>query len=200
MLPTGVTQSPPLPLDGQVRNRLAGVLEMRIPSVKIYTNPAADQVAQQYGADAVTFGRSILFRTGRYEPETPRGLGLLGHELTHAAQPRMPPAVPPAPGAAQAEAQEETLALRNEQRVLNQLTVLPGVPAAASSAPVAAKAPPPTMAAGRAAASDRAVGDAGEPGPPEPRIRLSAAQLRQIRDDVYRDLLDRLRTEFERGG
>lgn len=197
-LPAGVIQSPPLRLDGQVRDRLAGVLEMRIPAVKIYTNQAADQVARQHKADAVTFGDRILFRAGRYEPETPRGLGLLGHELIHASRTRTPSAGPP-PVATQAAEQEEALALRNEQRILNQLAVFAAVPAAGNRNAPAAQAPPPNAAAGRAAASDRTVGIAGGPGPPDPILKLSGNQLRQIKDDVYRDLLDRLRTEFEQG-
>jgi len=200
-LPTGVTQSPPLRLDGEVRKFIAGILEMRIPAVKIHTNQAADQVARQLGADAVTFGERILFRAGRYEPETPRGLGLLGHELTHAARAGFRPVDPST--AAESRTQEETLALRNEQRILNQLA---GYPAAAPVAGIGAPSasdPLPKIAAGHPAASDRAVSGAAGPSPPEPMMQtmqLSVTQLRQIKDDVYRDLMERLRTEFERGG
>ena len=35
---------------------------------------------------AVTFGRSIYFVQGHYEPSTPYGLGLIAHELVHVGQ------------------------------------------------------------------------------------------------------------------
>ncbi len=35
---------------------------------------------------AVVLGRTIYFRAGAYQPNTKRGVDLLGHELTHVSQ------------------------------------------------------------------------------------------------------------------
>ena len=53
---------------------------------RIHTDVAADRIARGLGADAVTLGRDIFFRAGRFDTQTPRGLALLAHELTHVAQ------------------------------------------------------------------------------------------------------------------
>lgn len=181
------------------------MLDIRIPAVKIYANQAADQVARRFHADAVAFGDSILFRSGRYEPSTARGLGLLGHELTHAAQARMRSAGPAAfdmPDTPEGAALAESTALANERRILNRLS---GSPAPGQtgmfstpgsfSAPRAPAAKPPAV---QTAATDRAV--AGDTVTHDPMDSFPSAQLQQIKDAVYRDLMERLRTEFERGG
>jgi hypothetical protein len=54
--------------------------------VRIHTDVAAHRVAAALGADAVTLGREIFFRSGRFDPHSPRGLALVAHELTHVAQ------------------------------------------------------------------------------------------------------------------
>jgi hypothetical protein len=204
-LPGAVTQSLPLRLEEPVRTLMAGMLDMRIPAVKIYTNQAADQVARRFRADAVAYEDCILFRSGRFEPATARGLGLLGHELTHAAQARMrstDPSMPDTPGAA---TQAESMALANEQRILHRLSGYPvpvpvpvpeGRTSGVFSAPQVSAAKPQAL---QTAATDRAV-TAGDATMPNPMFQLSSAQLRQIKDSVYRDLMERLRTEFERGG
>ena len=35
---------------------------------------------------AVVLGETIYFRAGYYQPNTPQGVILLGHEITHVAQ------------------------------------------------------------------------------------------------------------------
>jgi len=37
-------------------------------------------------AGAMTFGRNVLFRAGRYDPETASGLALIAHESGHITQ------------------------------------------------------------------------------------------------------------------
>jgi Domain of unknown function (DUF4157) len=182
-MPTGITHGLSLPLDAQVQKFLSGLLDFRIPAVKIHTNQAADQVARRFGADAVAWGDRLLFRSGRYEPATARGLALLGHELTHAAQAANPPKAP----GPETAAQEELLALANEQRILDHLTIhplrlaaqrqpaggMPGESPALRSLPAA----PPAV---HAAAIDRPLdGDIGRPPPPD---LFSERQLRQIKD------------------
>jgi hypothetical protein len=53
-------------LDSNLKNFLAGILNIRVPSVKIYANQASDTLARQYNADAVTYKDSIFFKTGKY--------------------------------------------------------------------------------------------------------------------------------------
>jgi hypothetical protein len=61
-------------------------LEASVRLSRIHTDVAADRIARGLGADAVTIGREIFFRAGRFDTQTPRGLALLAHELTHVAQ------------------------------------------------------------------------------------------------------------------
>jgi hypothetical protein len=200
-LPDAVTQSLPLRLEEPVRTLMAGMLDMRIPAVKIYTNQAADQVTRRFRADAVAYEDSILFRSGRFEPATARGLGLLGHELTHTVQARMRSTDPSTPNASEIATQAESLALANEQRILNRLSGYP-VPVPTdriSGGFPAPQGPAVKPRAVHAAATDRAV-TAGDAAMANPTAQLSSTQLRQIKDAVYRDLMEQLRTEFERGG
>ena len=45
-------------------------------------------IATRLGASAFTFGRDIFFADGRYQPDSPAGMELLAHELTHTIQQR----------------------------------------------------------------------------------------------------------------
>lgn len=60
----------------------------------------------------------------------------------------------------------------------------------------AAAAARPAPAAPRAALSERDLGPSIEPAAPS---ALTAGQVRQLKEEIYRDLLSRVRTEFERG-
>jgi len=183
-------------LDPRVQTRLAGLLQMHIPAVKLYVNHAADALVRKHRADALTYGDNILLRTDTYQPHTPAGLGLLGHELTHVQQAGK--GNPPRTRAGRT-AQEEA-ALHNERQILHQLTppwstlsapATPAAPIAQGGRPAWATAPSP-VAQPQAAADDRNVG--------QPARTLAEPQLQAIKDLVYRDLLQRIRTEFERGG
>ena len=63
---------------------------------------------------------------------------------------------------------------------------------------------PPSRAARRApapraASVDRGVAPAGDSDALSPAPELSAQQLGALKEAIYRDLMDRIRTEFERG-
>jgi hypothetical protein len=192
-LPPSVANSPSLPLGAPVRTYLTRALDLRIPAVRIYANQAADRVARQHRADAVTYGRNILFRAGKYDPSTRQGLSLLGHEVTHVAQEEQG-------STAQARygwVQTESAALQNEQSVLDRLDPKGAGPPIARP-PSAAL--PSLPAVPRTAATDRTVNDSDGRNTAPAAEGLTAAQLQQIKDAVYRDLMDRIRTEFERGG
>jgi hypothetical protein len=57
-------------------------------AVRIHTGPEARRLANRLGARAFTYGRHIFFNDGEYQPDTPAGLQLLAHELTHTIQQR----------------------------------------------------------------------------------------------------------------
>jgi peptidoglycan/xylan/chitin deacetylase (PgdA/CDA1 family) len=54
--------------------------------VRVHTDAAAAASADALDASAYTVGRDIVFGNSRYDPRSPRGLGLLAHELAHVAQ------------------------------------------------------------------------------------------------------------------
>jgi hypothetical protein len=186
-------------LDPHVQGYLAGLLDLRIPAVQIHTGQAADAAARRLNADAVSVGPSIMFRAGRFAPNSPSGLGLLGHELTHIAQ-----AEAAGPGGAPDRAslaREELAALENERRVLRLASGRPAVTAGLATLPQA-PAPPALRSTpvARAAAADRSVAPApAEGGATSPAPELTAQQLAALKDAIYRDLMDRIRTDFERG-
>jgi hypothetical protein len=199
MLPASVVHSPSLPLDPPVRTYLARALDIRIPQVRLYVNQAADQVTRQWQADAVTYGRNILFRTGKYDPATRLGLGLLGHELTHVAQEERANREPSRLPAPNTLVQAERDALQNEQWMLDRLSRPDtGIPTASVAGAGASRLSLPSSP--RTAASARPVSDADGLRASPAVSTLTAAQLQQLKDTIYRDLMDRIRTEFERGG
>jgi hypothetical protein len=56
--------------------------------VRIHTNAAAAQTAQDLNARAYTLGNDVVFDSGQYEPGSERGRRLMAHELTHVVQQR----------------------------------------------------------------------------------------------------------------
>jgi hypothetical protein len=56
--------------------------------VSMRRDASADRSARLLGAEAVAFGDQILFRDGRYDPQTGHGDALIAHELTHVAHQR----------------------------------------------------------------------------------------------------------------
>lgn len=54
--------------------------------VRVHTDAAAQQSAQDLNANAYTSGQNIVFGTNRFAPGTQEGQRLLAHELTHVVQ------------------------------------------------------------------------------------------------------------------
>lgn len=54
--------------------------------VRVHTGAKADESARAVNALAFTVGQDIVFRQGRYAPQTAAGRRLLAHELTHTIQ------------------------------------------------------------------------------------------------------------------
>ena len=79
-LPTG----PGRPLPDEVRGKMEAALGADFSAVRIHVGPEAPAI----GALAFTVGDTIVFAPGQYDPSTPRGQQILGHELAHVVQQR----------------------------------------------------------------------------------------------------------------
>lgn len=177
-----------------LQQHLERFLNLRLPRIEIRTTAQADRLTRRIGADAATADNTIFFRHGAYRPETPAGMALLAHEATHIAWQHGARAPSPL--------QEEPAALENERRLLAHRDALPMVPAPAApgAAPLApaagATAPAPPFV--RAASIDRALAEPDR-APKAAAGALSDTDIRALKADLYRMLLDKLRSEFERG-
>ncbi len=206
--PSWAAQSSPSVLEPGTRALLTRILRFDVPNVRLYPNASLGGIGGRPAVDALAYPDRVLFAPGRYDPASSTGLGLLGHELTHVARLRgqVPTGAQPRHLGGAAEEEE---ALRNERTVLRHF----GGPSAEAARPPAPLLELPTTtaqqpeqdhataAAPRAAVSDRDLSVPTEPGPSSRAApELSPAQLARLKDEVYRDLLARIRTEFERGG
>jgi len=72
----------PLPRD--VQQKMEKALGASFSDVRVHVGPEAASI----GAIAFTWGSDIHFAPGQYNPHTPHGQFLLGHELTHVVQQR----------------------------------------------------------------------------------------------------------------
>ncbi len=96
--------------------------------VPIHRGVQASRIADSHHADAVTTGGEVFVAAG-FSEETPEGLGLLAHELTHVARNRQPRFVPPIAATSSSrppvtfshdsgdDSNEESVALEVEQTV-----------------------------------------------------------------------------------
>jgi hypothetical protein len=78
-------------LTTETRARMEGGFGADFGSVRIHTDPGANELARDAGARAFTTGNDIYFRSGEYQPGTSAGDWLLAHELTHVVQQRTSP-------------------------------------------------------------------------------------------------------------
>lgn len=81
----------PLPLS--VRARLAPVMGRELGAVRLLRNAEAAAATAAAAADALALGDRVLLSPGQ-DLASPRGLGLLAHELTHVLRERDPDFVP----------------------------------------------------------------------------------------------------------
>ena len=79
-------RSPGQPLPSSVRNFFEPRFGADFSQVRVHTDAAAQQSAQDINANAYTVGPNIVFGRGRFAPETEGGRRLLAHELTHTLQ------------------------------------------------------------------------------------------------------------------
>lgn len=221
-------------LDSSLKDFLAGILNIRIPAVKIYANQASDELTKQFDADALTYENRIFFKAGKYNPRDRKGISLLGHELTHIAQIEIQDHNLTGPWRI-GYGFEEQEAIDNEKKVLRYLP---------STEPYSMNKKVPdqgffgnslkdyrfsseTYGSYESSASPNLSSDSfTNPNkyhtqvrtprtaltsrdlnlPSEPiadsnlAFQLSDQQFKLIKDDVYRDIMNRIRIEFERGG
>jgi Domain of unknown function (DUF4157) len=200
-LETKIEQSNYRILEPQVQNTFSRILNIRLPTVRIYANELADKLVNKYNADALTYPNKILFKSGKYSPQSRTGRALLGHELTHVAQLRgenQNTSLTP-------EAQE-TEALNNEQKLLHYYSspqTSRESPTPQTFSPITSYVKPnpsPTTQPQipKAALSSRDISLPTETNS-NSTFQFTEAQLNFIKEEVYRDLKNRLRVEFERG-
>ncbi len=72
----------PLQIQSELSNRFGADLG----EVRVHAGPRASQLANAFGANALTVGKDIYFNENRFAPDKPEGRRLIAHELTHAAQ------------------------------------------------------------------------------------------------------------------
>lgn len=206
------------PLPADVRGRLREVAGPGADALRVHHDSAADITARAHRADAVTTGRDVHIRDGRFRPDEPAGFALLAHEAAHvtALLGQGGAARPAAAGGLETE-EETALAREQAARDLfpdaarNATPAAPAVTArfpagpaprhAAPSAPPFPPGSPPGAAqaqaspAGPAAAAYPMTAPADrDPPRPEP------FDIEDLRRKLIRDLMRQLRTEFERGG
>lgn len=63
-----------------------GAVQLYRDRARIHNDTEGSEVAEFFGARAITRGRDIFFARGEYQPHNPTGSRLLAHELTHVAQ------------------------------------------------------------------------------------------------------------------
>jgi hypothetical protein len=54
--------------------------------VRVHLDQRADRITRDVGAQALTFGRDVFFRSDSYRPQSAAGRSLIHHELAHARQ------------------------------------------------------------------------------------------------------------------
>lgn len=85
--------APPTPLADSARRFLEPLLGFDPSEFAVHRDPTADRIAWAYRADGVNIGEAVFLAAGQQDGD-PRTLGLLAHELTHAARRREPRFVP----------------------------------------------------------------------------------------------------------
>jgi hypothetical protein len=72
------------PLPGAVQQKMESFFGTSFADVRVHVGPQASAI----GALAFTQGSNLYFAQGQYNPHTPQGQQILGHELTHVVQQR----------------------------------------------------------------------------------------------------------------
>jgi outer membrane protein OmpA-like peptidoglycan-associated protein len=76
------------PLEPGVRREMEARLGEDFSGVRVHSGPEAAESARAAGAHAYAVGEELTFGAGQLAPDTPRGAGLLEHELGHVVEQR----------------------------------------------------------------------------------------------------------------
>jgi Domain of unknown function (DUF4157) len=185
------------PVPAGVRDQLRPVLGPGVDLARVHADARSDAFARAQQADAVTVGPDVYFRSGSFAPQSPRGLGLLAHELSHVTDGGRP-------DAEQARARPEGARQEEERaRAVEQRFARPSVSPLAAQAYAAPARPPAAAPAAAAsgmessrpmrAAADRPAAD------PAPSAATAAPNFDRLRQSLLRDIMSQIRVEFERG-
>lgn len=179
-------------LSGLTREHLRQLLGRGAEELRVHEGSDADRFSRQNRADAVTVGRDVYFRKGRFQPEEPRGFALLAHEATHVVE-AMTPGASWRRATQAGVAEEESRALAREQQLLTWQRQLP--PAQERSAVAAS-----TLEASTTSPVQRPMKAEADRAPVAPAAAPSQGpSMDEIRKTLYRDILNQIRVEFERG-
>ena len=74
------------PLAPGLRQQFEGAYGASLNEVRVHTGQAAHETAQSLNAIAFASGPDLFFSQNTYQPQSPQGLGLIGHELAHVVQ------------------------------------------------------------------------------------------------------------------
>ncbi|GEM_PF-5070358 len=74
------------PLSSDVRQTLGGHVGFDPSMVRVHSGGIAAAAARALNAEAFTIGHDVFFAQDRFDPTSPKGLGLIGHEVTHVGQ------------------------------------------------------------------------------------------------------------------
>jgi hypothetical protein len=72
------------PLSRELRQQMERVFGAHFSEVRVHVGPQAGKI----GAQAFAVGSDLFFAPGKYDPKTPAGRQLIGHELAHVVQQR----------------------------------------------------------------------------------------------------------------
>ncbi len=187
-------------IDPEVRSRLQSVVGPGVEAVRVHRGEHADAFAREHRADAVTVGTHVYFRRSRFRPCEPEGFALLAHEASHVLE-AMRPGSSWRRATEAGVAVEEQTAVAQEQRVLRQTRPAPWVvrrlfPQGLSQPPVSESRPAASASPAirpMAAAEGRPADTTTTPEAP------TAPNLDDLRRTLYRELMETIRSDFERG-
>lgn len=81
-----VLSSPGRPLEPALRQDMERRFSYDFSQIRVYTDSAAAESAQEIDAHAYTMGQKIIFGAAQYAPHSTIGRRLIAHELTHTIQ------------------------------------------------------------------------------------------------------------------
>lgn len=191
----GVTLSP------KILSLFSRWLKIKLPSVQLHQNEMADRLLRQRHADAMTVGTDIYFRKEKYDIKNARGLGLLAHELTHVAQQYRSNWGNQAFGHHSEKHEKsaidnERLILANAHAVSQRNDLSPHIDVMANSGSPSTPLSATESGAPMFANTSRDIGEA----PSTALTELRPAGLSDSdKEEIYRDLMMRIKVDFERG-